>query len=247
MSKPILEARDVVAGYLPHLDILNGCSVELFSGELVVIVGPNGAGKSTLLKTIFGLVPLRSGELTMHGESIAGVEPHRLVSRGLACVPQNANVFPTLTVEENLEMGLYQRLDRWEERYAAVCDLMPILAQRRKQRVGLMSGGERQMVAFGRALMMEPDVVLLDEPSAGLSPIMQDTIFQQVVDISRSGISVLMVEQNAYHSLEICDRAYVLEQGRNAYDGTGAELLDNPKVVELYLGSMAGKAREQDS
>lgn len=243
----ILTADSLKAGYLPNVDILNGCSLHVQPGELVAIIGPNGAGKSTLLKTIFGLVLVRSGSIQFRGESVVGLPPHVLVSKGLGCVPQNGNVFSSLTVRENLEMGLYQRMDRWAERFEVICELMPILKRRRKQRVGSMSGGERQMVAFGRALMMEPDVLLLDEPSAGLSPVNQDEILRQVLAIAESGISVLMVEQNARRSLEICDRAYVLEQGRNAHTGTGEQLLSDPKVVELYLGSLVGAGRASEN
>ena len=238
----VLEARDVVAGYVPDVDILNGCSLTLSRGELVGIIGPNGAGKSTLIKTIFGLVPVRSGSVRLGGEDITGMPAHDLVSRGVGYVPQVRNVFPSLSVVENLEMGLYLRPDVWEERYAFVCSIFPLLADRARQRAGLLSGGERQMVAMGRALMMDPKVLLLDEPSAGLSPANQDGVFDRIEGINDAGISVVMVEQNARTCLQICDRGYVLDQGRNAYTGTGRELLEDPKVIELYLGTLA-KAR----
>jgi len=238
----VLEARDVVAGYVPDVDILNGCSLTLSRGELVGIIGPNGAGKSTLIKTIFGLVPVRSGSVRLGGEDITGMPAHDLVSRGVGYVPQVRNVFPSLSVVENPVMGLYLRPDVWEERYAFVCSIFPLLADRARQRAGLLSGGERQMVAMGRALMMDPKVLLLDEPSAGLSPANQDGVFDRIEGINDAGISVVMVEQNARTCLQICDRGYVLDQGRNAHTGTGRELLEDPKVIELYLGTLA-KAR----
>ena len=240
MSGPVvlLDAEEIVAGYVPEVDILRGCSLTLAEGEMVGIVGPNGAGKSTLLKTMFGLVPVRSGRLRLRGEDITGLAAHDLVARGVGYVPQTSNVFPRLSVEENLRMGLYLQPNRWDERFGAVAELFPLLADRRRQRAGSLSGGERQMVAMGRALMTEPSVVLLDEPSAGLSPVYQDQVFTRVVDINRTGVSVVMVEQNARRCLEISDRGYVLDQGRNAYTATGAELLGDPKVAELYLGTL---------
>jgi branched-chain amino acid transport system ATP-binding protein len=230
----LVEANDVVAGYLPGLDILQGCSMAVERGELVGIIGPNGAGKSTLLKSIFGLVPVRSGTVTLDGRDIT----HDLVAAGVGYVPQVANVFPALTVRENLEMGLFLRPSRWTERFAAVTDLFPLLGERSGQRAGLLSGGERQMVAMARALMMEPHVLLLDEPSAGLSPANQDEVFARVAQINSTGVTVIMVEQNARRCLQICHRAFVLDQGRNAHTGTGEALLHDPKVVELYLGSL---------
>jgi branched-chain amino acid transport system ATP-binding protein len=235
----VLEATDLVAGYLPDVDILNGCNLTLRRGELVGIIGPNGAGKSTLVKTIFGLVPVRSGTVQLAGEDITSLEAHELVARGVGYVPQTRNVFPSLSVVENLEMGLYLRPKVWAERYAFVCDVFPLLADRARQRAGLLSGGERQMVAMGRALMMDPKVLLLDEPSAGLSPSNQDGVFDRIENINDAGISIIMVEQNARTCLQICDRGYVLDQGRNAYTGTGRELLADPKVIELYLGTLA--------
>ncbi len=240
----LLFADNLVAGYLPGIDILTGCSLSLADGELVGIIGPNGAGKSTLVKALFGLVEIRSGEVTLRGEPITNAAAHDLVSRGVGYVPQVANVFPSLTVAENLEMGLYLRASRWRERFAFVTDLFPLLADRRAQRAGSLSGGERQMVAMGRALMMEPSVLFLDEPSAGLSPANQDEVFDRVRDINReAGISIVMVEQNARRCLEICDRGYVLDQGTNAYTGTGQQLLGDPKVIELYLGTLARHAQ----
>ena len=237
--EPVLSATDIVAGYLPGLDILTGCNFTLAPGELVGIIGPNGAGKSTLLKAMFGLVPVRSGAVALRGDDITNLKAHALVSRGVGFVPQTNNVFPSLTVEENLEMGIYQRPKTFAARFAAVVELFPLLGERRGQRAGLLSGGERQMLAMGRALMMEPSVLFLDEPSAGLSPANQIDVFRRVAQINGTGVSVVMVEQNARRCLEIADRAYVLDQGRNAHEGSGADLLHDPKVVELYLGTLA--------
>ena len=235
----LLSADELVAGYLPGVDILRGCNLELRAGELIGVIGPNGAGKSTLIKAMFGLVPVRGGRVLLRGEDITGLAAHELVSKGVGYVPQTDNVFPSLSVEENLEMGLYLRPSRWKERFAAVTELFPLLDRRRKQKAGSLSGGERQMVAVGRALMMDPSVLLLDEPSAGLSPSNQDEVFARVRDISRAGVSIVMVEQNARRCLQIADRGYVLDQGRDAYTGTGSQLLHDPKVVEMYLGTLA--------
>jgi len=237
-STPVLRAEQLVAGYLPDVDILTGCDLVLEQGELIGIIGPNGAGKSTLIKTMFGLVPVRSGRVLLGDEDITNRSANDLVSRGVGYVPQTRNVFPSLTIRENLEMGLYLRPRDWEARSRFVYDLFPLLSDRSEQRAGLLSGGERQMVAMGRALMMDPKVLFLDEPSAGLSPANQDDVFRRIGDINAAGISIVMVEQNARTCLEICDRGYVLDQGRNAYTGTGEELLDDPKVIELYLGTL---------
>jgi branched-chain amino acid transport system ATP-binding protein len=234
----ILTATDVVAGYLPGVDILQGMSLHLDEGELVGIIGPNGAGKSTFVKAVFGLVDVRSGSVTLRGESITDLAAHELVERGVGYVPQRGNVFGTLTVEENLKMGVFLRPHTWVERFEVVADLFPLLNDRRGQRAGLLSGGERQMVAMGRALMMDPSVLLLDEPSAGLSPSNQDLVFERVRRIVNAGVSVLMVEQNARRCLQIADRAYVLDQGQTAHTGAGRDLLHDPKVIELYLGTL---------
>jgi branched-chain amino acid transport system ATP-binding protein len=235
----LLVAEGLYAGYVPGVDILNDCDLTLHDGELIGIIGPNGAGKSTLLKAMFGLVPVREGSIHLRGEDITQAKAHRLVEAGVGYVPQNDNVFPSLSVQENLEMGSYQRRKDFKGRFDEVCALFPLLAERRKQRAGSLSGGERQMVAMGRALMMRPSVLLLDEPSAGLSPAYQDEVFIRCRQINGTGVSIVMVEQNARRCLQICDRAFVLDQGTNAYSGTGAELLDDPKVVELYLGTLA--------
>jgi len=233
-----LVADRVIAGYLPGVDILNGVNLTLGTGELVGIIGPNGAGKSTLVKAIFGLVKISAGKVTLRGESITDLAAHELVARGVGYVPQRENVFQTLTVEENLRMGLYLRPEKWEERLEVVHHLFPLLADRSGQRAGFMSGGERQMLAMGRALMMDPEVLLLDEPSAGLSPANQDLVFDRVREICNSGVSIVMVEQNARRCLQICDRGYVLDQGKNAYTGPGRDLLHDPKVIDLYLGTL---------
>jgi len=235
----VLRADELVAGYLPGVDILNGCDLYVRPGELVAIIGPNGAGKSTLLKAMFGLVKVRKGTVRLGDDDITGLGADKLVRRGVGFVPQTNNVFPSLTIAENLEMGLYQAPKRFAERFDAVVDLFPTLGKRRGQRAGSLSGGERQMVAMGRALMMEPRVLLLDEPSAGLSPALQDEVFIRTRQINRTGVSVVMVEQNARRCLQICDRGYVLDQGRNAYSGSGRELAEDPKVIQLYLGTLA--------
>jgi len=245
-GEPILAARDLMAGYLPGVNILNGCNLEVHPGELVGIIGPNGAGKSTLLKALFGLVGVRSGKVLLGGEDITNERADTLVRRGIGYVPQNNNVFPSLTIEENLQMGVYQDPKRFTERFAAIVDIFPTLGDRRRQRAGSLSGGERQMVAMARALMMDPQVLLLDEPSAGLSPVRQDEAFIRTRKINRSGVSVVIVEQNARRCLQICDRAYVLDQGANAYSGPGRKLMDDPKVVELYLGTLAADVERAD-
>ncbi|MEN9713348.1 MAG: hypothetical protein RLZZ164_12 [Actinomycetota bacterium] len=239
MSTPVVFADNLVAGYLPGVNILNGCSLVANQGELIGIIGPNGAGKSTLLKAIFGQVNIRSGSISLNGEDITGLKANKLVSKGVAFVPQTNNVFPSLTIEENLEMGVFQTPKRFKERFEFVTGIFPDLAKRRHQRAGQLSGGERQMVAMGRALMIDPSVLLLDEPSAGLSPVRQDETFLHVKDVNAAGVTVIMVEQNARRCLQICDRAYVLDQGKDAHTGTGRELLADPKMVELYLGNLA--------
>ncbi len=238
-GEAVLKTENLVGGYLPGVNILNGCTIEAYPGELIGIIGPNGAGKSTVLKAIFGQIRIRSGRVILKGEDITGLRANKLVTKGVGMVPQNNNVFPSLTIEENLEMGLFQKPSIFAERFDFVTTLFPELGKRRKQRAGSLSGGERQMVAMGRALMMEPSVLLLDEPSAGLSPVRQDETFMRVHQINRAGVSVIMVEQNARRCLQICDRAYVLDQGKDAYTGTGRELMKDPKVIELYLGTLA--------
>jgi branched-chain amino acid transport system ATP-binding protein len=236
----VLRADNLIAGYLPGVNILNGADLYCQENELVGIIGPNGAGKSTLLKALFGLVKINSGVVTLKGDDITNQRADILVTKGIGFVPQTNNVFPSLTIQENLEMGVYQRPKSFKKRFEFVGDLFPALIDRKSQRAGSLSGGERQMVAMGRALMMEPSVLLLDEPSAGLSPVMQDEVFVQTRRINRAGVSVVMVEQNARRCLQICDRGYVLDQGRNAYTASGKDLANDPKVIELYLGTLAG-------
>tara|TARA_Y100000815_G_scaffold136609_1_gene123193 strand:- start:607 stop:1362 length:756 start_codon:yes stop_codon:yes gene_type:complete len=234
----VVDVKDLVAGYLPGVNILNGTNLVAHQGELIGIIGPNGAGKSTLLKAIFGQVKIRSGSISLEGDEITGLKANKLVARGVGFVPQNNNVFPTLSIEENLQMGIYQRPKAYNERLEFVTSIFAELGSRLKQRAGSLSGGERQMVAMSRALMMDPKVLLLDEPSAGLSPVRQDEAFIRVSEINKAGVTTIMVEQNARRCLQICDRGYVLDQGRDAYTGTGRELLNDPKVIGLYLGTL---------
>jgi ABC-type branched-subunit amino acid transport system ATPase component len=235
---PLLAAEELVAGYLPEVDILNGASLQVPEGAIVTVVGPNGAGKSTLIKTIFGLVQPRRGRVTLRGEDLTGLAPHSITRRGMSYVPQLDNVFPSLSVEENLEVGSLQR-SATRERIAVMYELFPRLAERRGQAAGTMSGGERQMLAMARALMPDPHVLLLDEPSAGLAPAFVEQIFNQVGEINRAGVTVVMVEQNARRALSMSDRGYVLDLGQNKFEGSGREVLDDPKVAELYLGGTA--------
>ncbi|MDQ4106669.1 MAG: ABC transporter ATP-binding protein [Actinomycetota bacterium] len=242
MAETLLEARDLRAGYTPEVDIIQDCDVDVAEGELVSVIGPNGAGKSTLIKSLFGLVPVRGGEVRFRGENVTGAPTHRLVEAGIGYVPQTENVFPSLTVEENLEMGAYLRPKIIRERYEELFDWFPILAERRGQRAGTMSGGQRQLVALARALMLEPALLLLDEPSAGLSPANVDVIFERIQLINSKGVAILMVEQNARRALAMSDRGYVLEMGRNRFTGSGRELLNDPKVIDLYLGGASRSA-----
>ena len=241
-SNVVVEVANVTAGYLPGVNILNSCSLVAKQGELIGIIGPNGAGKSTLLKSIFGQVKVRSGSITLNGEDITGLQADKLVGRGVGFVPQNNNVFPSLTIEENLQMGLFQNPKIYAERLEFVTGIFAELGKRLKQRAGSLSGGERQMVAMSRALMMDPKVLLLDEPSAGLSPVRQDEAFLRVSEINQAGVTTIMVEQNARRCLQICDRGYVLDQGKDAYTGTGRDLLNDPKVIALYLGTLGEDA-----
>ena len=243
-TEPLLHADNLVAGYLPGVDILNGCELYADEGELVGVIGPNGAGKSTLLKAMFGLVNVRSGRVTLRGQDITNLKADTLVRRGVGFVPQTNNVFPSLTIEENLQMGCFQQPRLFAPRFREVAEMFPQLADRRNQRAGSLSGGERQMVAMGRALMMNPSVLLLDEPSAGLSPALQDGVFIRTRQINQHGVTVVMVEQNARRCLQIVDRGYVLDQGRNAHTGTGRALAHDPRVIELYLGTLAQDVRD---
>jgi branched-chain amino acid transport system ATP-binding protein len=236
----LLRADDLVAGYLPGVNILQECNFFLREGEIVGIIGPNGAGKSTLLKAMFGLIPVRSGTVALRDADVTSAKAHILVTKGVGYVPQSNNVFSSLSIEENLQMGAYLRPRNFSARFDVVSTLFPLLKERRKTKAGALSGGERQMVAMGRALMMEPSVLLLDEPSAGLSPMFADEVFVRCKKINAAGVSIVMVEQNARRCLQVCDRGYVLDQGRNAYTDTGSALMNDPKVVELYLGTLTG-------
>lgn len=231
----LLTVDAVTTGY-GEMQVLREVSLRVEPGEIVSIVGPNGAGKSTVMKLIFGLLRPWQGRVSFEGDDISGLSPDRIVRRGMCLVPQVDNVFPTLTVEENLEMGAFVLRGPLKARKERVYELFPRLAERRRQRAGKMSGGERQMVAMGRALMLDPTLLLLDEPSAGLAPLLVDTIFERVKDVNRAGVAILMVEQNARKSLELADRGYVLATGQNQVDGEGRALLDDPEVARLYLG-----------
>ncbi|MEV8358213.1 ABC transporter ATP-binding protein [Microbacterium sp. NPDC076895] len=235
---PVVLVDEVHAGYLPGVNILNGATLTAWDGELIGIIGPNGAGKSTLLKAIFGQVKVRQGDISLNGEKITGLKANKLVAKGVGFVPQTNNVFQSLTIAENLQMGLFQRPKLYTERLEFVTGIFAELGKRLNQRAGSLSGGERQMVAMSRALMMDPAVILLDEPSAGLSPARQDDAFLRVSEINKAGVTTIMVEQNARRCLQICDRGYVLDQGKDAYTGTGRELLNDPKVIGLYLGTL---------
>ena len=231
----LLTIDNVVAGYVPEVDILSGVTINVKEGEIVTIVGPNGAGKSTLIKTVFGLLSPRSGQITFRNEEISGLKPHECTQRGLSYVPQLDNVFPTLTVEENLEMGSLDH-SKTHEQMDRMYALFPRLGERKTQPAGTMSGGERQMVAMGRALMLEPKLLMLDEPTAGLSPLYMDQIFERIVAVNRSGVGVLLVEQNAKQALAIGHTGYVLATGRNRFTDSAANLLANREVAESFLG-----------
>lgn len=236
-SAPLLEVQDVFAGYVKDLDILQGVNFKVYPGELVAVIGPNGAGKSTLAKTIFGLLAPHKGSIVFKGTKIGGLKSDQIVQQGMCYVPQIANVFRSLTVEENLEMGAFvlknASLSSLKEE---IFTRFPRLAERRKQRAGTLSGGERQMLAMGKALMLQPSLLLLDEPSAALSPILVNSVFEQIKQINQSGTAIVLVEQNARKALEMSDRGYVLEAGRDRFEGRGSDLLNDPKVGELYLG-----------
>lgn len=236
-DSPILEVRSVHAGYVKDLDILQGINFRIAPGELVAVIGPNGAGKSTLAKTIFGLLTPHTGQIIFQGENIVGMKSNQIVQRGMGYVPQIANVFRSLTVEENLEMGGFVLQAALQTLKDEIFSRFPKLAERRKQRAGTLSGGERQMLAMGRALMLKPSLLLLDEPSAALSPILVNNVFEQIRAINQAGTAIVLVEQNARKALEMADRGYVLESGRDRFEGRGIDLLNDPKVGELYLGA----------
>jgi ABC-type branched-subunit amino acid transport system ATPase component len=231
----ILKADGISAGYT-ELDILQKVSIQVKSNQIVSIIGPNGAGKSTLLKTIFGILKPREGHITLKDEDITGLKPNKIARKGISYVPQVSNVFPSLTIQENLEMGAFIRTDDFRGRMKEMYDLFPTLREKRNQKAGQLSGGQRQMVAMGRALMLDPMLLLLDEPSAGLAPLLVSTIFEKIADINKTGVSIAIVEQNAKEALKMADHGYVLAMGRNVLDDDGKSLLDNEDVAKLYLG-----------
>lgn len=235
MSEPFLIGDSMTGGY-GAVDILHGCTIAVEKGEIAVIVGPNGAGKSTAMKAVFGMLSLRGGMVRLDGEDITKLTPQARVRKGMGFVPQTSNIFTSLTVEENLEMGAFIRTDEIKDTMAQVYDLFPILKTKRHQAAGELSGGQRQQVAVGRALMTQPKVLMLDEPTAGVSPIVMDELFDRIIEVARTGISILMVEQNARQALDIADKGYVLVQGANRFTDTGAALLANPEVRRSFLG-----------
>ncbi len=230
-----LSGDNMTGGY-GGADILHDCTIGVDQGEIVVIVGPNGAGKSTAMKAVFGMLDISQGSVHLNGEDITQLSPQDRVAKGMSFVPQNQNVFTSMSVEENLEMGAFTRRDDFTETMEQVFDLFPILKEKRRQAAGELSGGQRQQVAVGRALMTQPKVLMLDEPTAGVSPIVMDELFDRVIEVAKSGIAILMVEQNARQALSIADRGYVLVQGRNRYADTGAALMANPEVRRAFLG-----------
>jgi len=231
----VLIGENMTGGY-GGADILHNCTIAVEEGEIAVIVGPNGAGKSTAMKAVFGMLKLREGRVRLSGEDIGALPPQARVRRGMAFVPQTSNIFPSMTVEENLEMGAFIRDDDIAETMEQVYALFPILRDKRRQAAGELSGGQRQQVAVGRALMTRPRVLMLDEPTAGVSPIVMDELFDRIIEVARTGISILMVEQNARQALAIADKGYVLVQGRNRFTDTGAALLADPEVRRSFLG-----------
>ena len=238
MIKPIIEVNGLASGYVKGLNILQGVDLVLKEKEVVSIIGPNGAGKSTLLKAIMGLIPIFGGKIFFNGNELKEIKSFELIQKGIAYVPQVSNVFPSLTIEENLEMGLWTTKDKQNKFFEEIYSMFEILFQKRKERAGNLSGGQRQLLALGRALISKPEVLLLDEPSAGLSPKAIDEVFEYIENINQSGVSILLVEQNAKRALRFCDRGYVLDQGRNAYTGLGKDLLNDEKVIDLYLGKL---------
>jgi ABC-type branched-subunit amino acid transport system ATPase component len=231
----VLEAEGIVTGY-GEVDILHGVSVMVDHGEIVAVIGPNGAGKSTLMKAVFGLLKIKNGKILLNGADITGLAPQHMVQKGVCYVPQSENVFPSLTIQENLEMGAFVRKDNPGKRLDEVYELFPALAERPHLRAGKLSGGQRQMLALARALMLDPRLLLLDEPTASLSPLMVGDILAKIRDINHTGVAILIVEQNAREALNLCHRGYVLVMGKNALEGTGESLLESEDVGRLYLG-----------
>ena len=235
-GEPFLIGDAMTGGYGGGPDILHGCTISVEKGEIAVIVGPNGAGKSTAMKAVFGMLNLNSGAVRLNGVDITALSPQDRVKHGMGFVPQTSNIFTSMTVEENLEMGAFIRTDNFRETMEQVYALFPVLYEKRNQAAGELSGGQRQQVAVGRALMTRPKVLMLDEPTAGVSPIVMDELFDRIIEVARSGIPILMVEQNARQALEIADKGYVLVQGRNAFSGTGKDLLNDTEVRKSFLG-----------
>jgi len=236
MVEPFLIGENMTGGYGTGADILHNCTIAVNPGEIAVIVGPNGAGKSTAMKAVFGMLNIHTGAVRLGGEDITSMSPQDRVAKGMAFVPQTSNIFTSLTVEENLEMGAFLRRDDIQITMDQIFDLFPILRDKRKQAAGELSGGQRQQVAVGRALMTQPKVLMLDEPTAGVSPIVMDELFDRIIEVAKTGISILMVEQNARQALAIADKGYVLVQGRNRFTDTGAVLLADPDVRKSFLG-----------
>ncbi len=232
----ILKADNITAGYTSEVNILSDVNLRLQMGQIVTVIGPNGAGKSTLLKAIFGILKPSNGNISLKEEDITGLKPDKVAQKGISYVPQVDNIFPSLTIQENLEMGAFIRDDDYSPRLNEIYELFPILGERKKQKAGQLSGGQRQMVAMGRALMVDPQVLLLDEPSAGLSPKLVDMIFEKITDINKTGVSMIIVEQNAREALKMADHGYVLAMGRNVLDDSGDALLANEEIGRLYLG-----------
>ena len=232
----ILKADNITAGYTSEVNILSDVNLRLQMGQIVTVIGPNGAGKSTLLKAIFGILKPSNGKISLKEEDITGLKPDKVAQKGISYVPQVNNIFPSLTIQENLEMGAFIRDDDYSPRLNEIYELFPILGERKKQKAGQLSGGQRQMVAMGRALMVDPQVLLLDEPSAGLSPKLVDMIFEKITDINKTGVSMIIVEQNAREALKMADHGYVLAMGRNVLDDSGDALLANEEIGRLYLG-----------
>ena len=237
MNKAILECNGIAAGYVKGLNILQGIDLVVNDGEIVSIIGPNGAGKSTLLKAIMSLIKVSAGRFYINGTEKTNLSTHKIVMEGIGYVPQVANVFPSLTIEENLEIGSWS-IKQKKEALEKIYSDFPLLSDRKKDKAGNLSGGQRQILALGRALITSPNLLLLDEPSAGLSPVAISEVFTSIKEINESGVSILLVEQNAKRALGFSDRGYVLDQGRNAYQGSGEELLNDPRVIDLYLGKL---------
>ena len=238
MNNPMIEINGLASGYVKGLNILQGVDLVLNEKEVVSIIGPNGAGKSTLLKAVMGLIPIFGGKIYFKGNELIDIKSHELAQKGIAYVPQVSNVFQSLTIEENLQIGLWSTKKGHSNLLKEIYSMFPILKEKRKDKAGNLSGGQRQLLALGRALISKPEVLLLDEPSAGLSPKAIDEVFQYIKSINKNGVSIILVEQNAKRALRFCNRGYVLDQGRNAYTGPGVDLLEDKKVIDLYLGKL---------